>query len=265
MRIASTKFSIALMISLQAGRIAAADIKVVSADVFTGVLDGIAEEFTRASGHKVSIDYHTVMQVKRRIQAGEFADVTILNRPQIEDLLLQKKVAANSAVDFARSGVGMAVRAGAPKPAIGTVEALRDTLLAAKSISYPNPARGGLSGNHLQRVFERLGITEEMRRKTKFPPPGQFTPALIANGEVELGMTQPMEFYAEPRVQFAGWLPAELQNPAEFSFAAAIPAVSKETQAAAAFIRFLAGPSASAVFRAKGMEPTISERKPSKP
>jgi molybdate transport system substrate-binding protein len=202
------------------------------------------------------------LQVKTRIQSGEFADVTILNRPQIESLLQQKKVAANSIVDFARSGVGMAVRTGAPKPDISTVEAFKHTLLAAKSISYPDPARGGLSGTHLMRVFERLGITEDMKRKTKFPPPGVFPAALIASGEVEIGMTQPMEFYAEPRVQFVGWLPAELQNPAEFSFAAAIPTTAKEFQAAEAFIRFLVGPSASAVFRAKGMDTRMSERKP---
>jgi len=159
MQIVSATFSIAVMIASSANSLVAAEIKVVSANVFTGVLDRIALEFTRTSGHKVSIDYYTVTQVKTRIQSGEFADVTILSRPQIESLLEQKKVAANSAVDFARSGVGMAVRTGTPKPRIDTVEALKHTLLAAKSISHPDPARGGLSGTHLKRVFERLGIT----------------------------------------------------------------------------------------------------------
>jgi molybdate transport system substrate-binding protein len=154
------------------------------------------------------------------------------------------------------------VRAGVPKPDIGTVEAFKRTLLAAKSVGYPDPARGGLSGTHLMRVFERLGIVEEMKRKTTFPPQGQFfTSALIASGEVEIGMSQPMEFYAEPRVQFVGWLPAELQDPATFSFAAAIPTAAKEIQAAETFIRFLVGPSASAVFRTKGMDIGMRERK----
>src|SRR4051794_19158408 len=155
-RTLSTAFSIAVLIAAPANSIRAAEIKVISADVFTGVIDEIAEEFTGISGHKIRIDYHTAYQVNTRIQSGEFADVIILNRPQLEDLVRRKKVAAESIVAFARSGVGMAVRAGVPKPDISTVEAFKRALLAAKSIGYPDPARGGLSGTHLMRVFDRL-------------------------------------------------------------------------------------------------------------
>ena len=104
----------------------------------------------------------------------------------------------------------MAVRSGGTKPDISTVDSFKRTLLAAKSIAHPDPARGGASGILLMKVFDRLGIVEEMKRKTKFPPPGQFTPALIVSGEAELGMTQPMEFLAESGVLFVGWFPAEL-------------------------------------------------------
>jgi len=254
-RVLPTGLSIVLMALASANAVRAAEIKVVSANVFTGVIDEIAKDFTRTSGHKVIIDYYTVGQVRARIQADEIADVTILTRPVMEELLQQRKVASSSIMNIARSGVGMAVRVGAPKPDISTVDAFKRTLLVAKSIGHPDPARGGASGIHLMRVFERLGILEEMKRKTKFPPPGHFTPALIVSGEVEIGMTQPMEFYAEPSVQFVGWLPAELQSPADFSFSAAAPASAKEVQAGQAFIRFLAGPAAAAVFKAKGMEP----------
>jgi molybdate transport system substrate-binding protein len=103
----STALTMAVFIAVPANSIRAAEIKVVSADVFTGVLDEVAKEFTHISGYKVGIEYRTAGQVKTRIQLGEFADVMILNRPQIDDLLQQKKVVAASIVNFARSGVGV--------------------------------------------------------------------------------------------------------------------------------------------------------------
>lgn len=244
-----------LTASVLANGVRAAEIKVVSANVFTGVIDQIAAEFTRTSGHKAILNYYTVGQVRTRILADEPADVTILTQPLLAALMQQNKVTSDSVVSIARSGVGMAVRAGGTKPDISTVDSFKRTLLAAKSIAHPDPARGGASGILLMKVFDRLGIVEEMKRKTKFPPPGQFTPALIVSGEAELGMTQPMEFLAEPGVLFVGWLPAELQSPADFSFAAAIPRTAKEVEAARVFIHFLTSPPAAAVFKAKGMEP----------
>jgi molybdate transport system substrate-binding protein len=233
----------------------AAEIKVLSANVFTGVIDVIARDFERATGHKVIVDYYTIGAVRRRIAEGEFADVAILTRPVMDELLKQGKMAPGSIVEIARSAVGVTIRAGAPKPDISSVDSFKRALLAAKSITYPDPARGGASGILLTRVFERLGITQEMKLKTKFPPPGRFVPSLVASGEAEIGMTQPMEFYAEPEVQFVGLLPAELQSPADFAFAASITANAKEPQAAKALIQFFSGPGAASVFKAKGMEP----------
>jgi molybdate transport system substrate-binding protein len=240
---------------LPAAAVKAADIKVVSANVFTDVIDEVAREFERTTGHKVAADYYTVGAVKTRIQEGEFADIAILTAPLMGELLSQRKIAAGSNVQIARSAVGLCLRVGAPMPDISSVDAFKRALLAAKSISYPNPARGGASGILMTRVLERLGIAEEMKPKTKFPPAGVFVPKLVASGEAEIGITQPMEFFAVPEVQFAGLLPAELQSPADFAFVAGIAANAKEPQAAGAFIQFLLGPSAASVFKAKGMEP----------
>jgi len=232
----------------------ASDIKVMSANVFTHVIEEIAKDFTSATGHKVTIDYYTVGQVSDRIQKGEVTDVVILTRPPMDGLLAQGRIAAGSILDIARSGVGMAVRKGAAKPDIATVDAFKRTLLAAGTIAYPDPARGGASGILLVRVFERLGITEAMKPKTRHAPPGKFAPYLVVSGEAELAMTQPMEFYAEPGVDFVGWLPEELQSRADFQFSASVHAAANDARAANAFVHHLAGPAAAAIFRAKGMQ-----------
>jgi molybdate transport system substrate-binding protein len=126
--------------------------------------------------------------------------------------------------------------------------------LSAKSVAYADPA-WGLTGVLVQRVFERLGLTEEMRRKTKFPPIGQFAPGLVARGEAELAISQPMEILAQPGVEFVGLLPRELQDMRNFVFSAAILNGAKEPKAGKALMHFLAAPSSIAVLRAKGMEP----------
>src|SRR6266851_5278841 len=117
----------------------AADIAVLSANVFTGVLDELADKFQQTSGHKVTIIYGTAGVIGSRVQAGAPGDATILPRPILDELLRQGTIAPGSIVDLARSAVGVAVRAGAPKPDIRSVDALKRALLTAKSISYPDP------------------------------------------------------------------------------------------------------------------------------
>ena len=240
--------------ALLPGSADAADIKVMSANVFTHVIEEVAKDFTSATGHNITIDYYTVGQVRDRLQRGEVADVVILTRLPMDGLLAQGRIAAGSIVDIARSGVGMAVRKGAAKPNIATVDTFKRTLLAAETIAYPDPARGGASGILLVKVFERLGITEAMRPKTRHAPPGKFAPDLVVKGEAELAMTQPMEFYAEPGVDFVGWLPEELQSRADFQFSASVHSAAKDARAARAFVQHLAAPAAAAIFRAKGMQ-----------
>jgi molybdate transport system substrate-binding protein len=245
---------LALAIAAFTGSADASDIKVMSANVFTHVIEEIAKDFTSATGHKVTIDYYTIGQVRDRIQKGEVTDVVILTRLPMDSLLAHGRIAADSILDIARSGVGMAVRKGAAQPDIATVDAFKRTLLAAGTIAYPDPARGGASGILLVKVFERLGITEAMKPKTRHAPPGKFAPYLVVSGEADLAMTQPMEFYAEPGVDFVGWLPDELQSWADFQFSASVHAAANDGRAANAFVRHLAGPAAAAIFRAKGMQ-----------
>jgi molybdate transport system substrate-binding protein len=233
----------------------AAEIKMLSANVFTGVLDELAGGFERTAGHKVVIVYGTAGAIRNRIQASEFADVAILPRPMMDELLLQARITPGSIVNLAHSAVGVAVRTGAPKPDISSVDAFKCSLLASKSISYPDPTRGGATGVLFTRVLERLGMTEAIKAKTRFPPSGQFAVEVIARGEAEIAISQPMEVLAQPGVELVGLLPLELQDLPNFTFSAGIVAAAREPQAAQALIQFLSGPAAAPVLRAKGMEP----------
>ena len=233
----------------------AAEIKVLSANVFTGVLDELASGFERSSANKVTIVYETAGVIRNRVQAGEFADMTILPRQMLDVLVQQGRVVAGSIVNLAQSAVGVAVRTGTPKPDIGSVEAFRHSLSAAASISYPDPASGGATGVLLARVLDRLEMSADLKAKTKFPPPGHFAVEVVANGEAEMAIAQPMEVLAQPGVELVGLLPKELQDPPNFTFSASILVAAKQPQSAQALIQFLSGPAAAAVLKAKGMEP----------
>jgi molybdate transport system substrate-binding protein len=233
----------------------AAEIKVLSANVFTGVLDELAGGFERTTGHKVTIVYGTAGAIRSRVQTGEIGDVAILPRPIMDEVLRQGRITPGSIVDVARSAVGVAVRTGAPKPDISSVDAFRRALLAAKSISFPDRTRGGATGVLFTRVLERLGMTEEMKPKTKYPPVGQFAVEVVARGEAEIAISQPMEVLAQPGVELVGLLPPELQDLPNFVFSASVLAAAMEPQAAKALIRFLSGPAAAPVLKAKGMDP----------
>ena len=156
---------------------------------------------------------------------------------------------------LARSGIVVAVRKGAPKPDISSPDALKRTLLAAKSISYVDPASGGASGIHFTKVLDRLGIANEMKSKTAFPNPK--TPAevgaLVANGEAEIGVHIIQELMPVAGIDIVGPLPGDLQN--SIVFAGAVMANAKDSEAAKALVNFLLTPEAAAVIKAKGMEP----------
>lgn len=226
----------------------------MSANVFAGVLDELAGNFEHTSGYKVSIVYGTAGEIRTRIQNGEPGDVALLPRRAIDELLTQRKIAGNI-VDMARSAVGVAVRKGAAKPDISSVESLKRSLAAARSITYAHPARGGTTNVVITRAIERLGLTEELKTKTKFPTATESAVALVAKGDVEIALSQPMEVLREPGLELVGLLPPELQDPANFLFSLGVMAETKEAGAAQALIDFLSGTGAAVVLKAKGMEP----------
>src|SRR5580698_146956 len=210
-------------------------------------------QFEHASSHKLAVTWGTAPMLVKRIEDGDTADVVVLSRAGIDALKKHGKIAPSADTTLASSGVGIAVKAGAPKPDISTAEALKRTLLAAKSIAYSEPAAGGASGVYFAKLLERMGIAEAMQPKTKYPPAGGFSAELLVTGEAELAVQQKPELLHVAGTEIVGMLPGDLNLVTEF--AAGIMPGSKNAAAAQALIKMLRSPDAKAAFRAKGLDP----------
>jgi molybdate transport system substrate-binding protein len=247
-------FEIALLIAASApGMVQAGEVKLLSALVMKPALTDLSGSFEPTSGHQLAVAYDSAGAVTKRIQSGEAADVAIIQKPAIEALIKEGKIVSGSNVILARSGVAVAVRAGAAKPDISSVDALKRTLLAAKSIAYPVPDAGHASGIHFLSVIERLGIAQQVNAKAKFMKGS--VAEFAAQDSAEIVISQPMEILATPGYQPVGWLPEELQDRERFTWALGVTAKAMDPDAARTLIRFLSSPAAAAVIKAKGMEP----------
>lgn len=253
--VAAGALSISSFIPAKGFMASAAELKVLSADVLTPVLTNLVREFERTTKHRVSLILATTGMVRDRVQAGEYADVAIMQRPAIVKLAQDGKVVGSTIVDLGRSSVGVGVRAGAGKPDLSSVEGFKRSLLAARSIGYTDPSKGGGSGAYFAALLERLGLAEQLKSKTRYPTPGHSAADLIAEGEIDFGIAQPMEILAKAGIELAGVLPAELQDPKLFVFSAGVLQNAKDPAAAESFIRFLSGAAARAAVKEKGMEP----------
>ena len=232
-----------------AGIANAAEIKVIGSPGLKEPYTLLVPGFEKASGHKVVTIWGGVNDVARRVGAGETADLVLLPAAQIEDLLKQGKLVAGSRVDIAKSGVGVAIRAGAPKIDIGSAEGLRKALLAAKSIAYS----AGPSGIHIAGLIQKWGIAGEV--KSKIVPASTGTPIgeVVARGDAEIGFQQVSELLAVKGIDYLGPLPAEIQEITVF--AAGLHKAAAAPDAAKALVKFLTAPEAVPVIRKTGMEP----------
>lgn len=227
----------------------AGGIQVICSNSSRAVMDELLPAFERASGHHVTISYATAVQALSRIRDGATTDAIILNAQSIDELTKQGKIAADSRRELARCGVGIAVRAGAPKPDIGSVEAFKRALLDAKSIAH---TEAGASGIHFLGLIERLGIAAQVKAKTRTRP-GGLIGELVAKGEAELAVQQIPELMAVAGIDVVGPLPPELQSTTTVT--AAVFAGARQPEAARAFLAFLSTPAAARVFKARGLEP----------
>ena len=232
----------------QSAMASAADIKLLTGFGLKPVLEEIGPEFERSTGHKLAIEYTSTFSSKRKIEAGEAFDVAVLGTPEIvDDLVKQGKLSMRTII--ARSGMGVAVRDGAPKPAMDSADAFKRTLLNAKSVVYN---ADGTTAKHLVKIFERLGIAEEMKAKTKPQQGADRVVQSVAAGEAELGLSVSSTILAARGAQLAGLFPRELQDYVVYT-AGANPA-SKDPKASKALIDFLADERATPVMKAKGLE-----------
>jgi molybdate transport system substrate-binding protein len=244
-----------------AGAAQAADINVMISGGFSAAYRELIPQFEKATGNKVTTVAGpsmgtTINAIPVRLARGEPADVLIMVGYALDDLVKQGKVAAASRVELARSPIGVAVKAGAPKPDISTVEALKKALLAAKSVAYSDSASGVYVSTEM---FQKLGIADQMKDKGKMIPAVPVA-KIVADGEAELGLQQVSELLPIPGIDYVGPLPAEVQKITIFS--AGIPTSSKEPAAAKALIDFLGSPVAFEAVKKSGLDPvSASERK----
>ena len=232
--------------------VVAADIKVLSTFGMREVLKEIAPQFERATSHKLVIQYGSSAGLKRQIEGGETFDLAIITPPVIDDLTSQGKVAGGTRAVIARSGMGVAVRAGAPRLDISSVDAFRRALVDAKSVSY---TPGGTTGTHLAKVLAGLGIAEEMKAKNTPEQTPERVVQAVANGEVELGFTATATILATPGVAVLGPFPPELQD--YIVYTAGVGAASKQAEAAKALINLLRTEGAVSIMKAKGLEALV--------
>jgi molybdate transport system substrate-binding protein len=239
---------------LLSGAANAAEVRVMISGGLTAAFNALVPEFERQTGNKVLTSYGpsmgtTVNAIPVRLERGEPADVLIMVGYALDDLIKQGKVIADSRVDLVKSPIGIAVKAGAPKPDISSAEAVKRALLAAKSVAYSDSASGVYVSTEM---FGKLGIADAMKDKARKIPA---TPVaeIVARGEAEIGFQQISEMLPVPGVDIVGQLPPELQKITVFS--AGIATVSKEPDAGKALIKYLASPEASATIIKSGMEP----------
>jgi molybdate transport system substrate-binding protein len=240
-----------------AGPAAAAEVRVMISGGLTTAYDALVPEFERATGHKVLTAYGpsmgtTINAIPVRLERGEPADVLIMVGYALGDLVKNGKVIADSRVDLVNSLIGVAVKAGAPRPDISSVGAVKRALLAARSVAYSDSASGVYISTEM---FVKLGIADEMKDKaTKIPatPVGE----IVAHGDAEIGFQQISELKPVQGIDIIGPLPSELQKVTVFS--GGIATVSKEPDAGRALIKFLASPAAGAEIIKSGMEPIAS-------
>ncbi|HSV25050.1 MAG TPA: substrate-binding domain-containing protein [Xanthobacteraceae bacterium] len=230
------------------GGVAAAELIVLTNQGATPGVRELAVAFERASGHKVTVIQEDAAALEQRLNSNGPADLITSNPAPIDVLIQKGKVVAGTATPFALAGLGLSVRAGAPKPDIGTVEAYKAALLAAKSIGYSR----GCSGTHVAEGIEKLGLTEQLKPKTVFTGGGPVV-EYLARGDFEIGIQQTNIMVGAPGTDYVGALPGLLNNPCPSSVA--LMAVSKEQEAARAMIQFMTSPEAAPLLRKTHVEP----------
>ena len=254
----SARWMTGLVALLLASAALAAEVHVMISAGFFEAYSALAPTFERESGHRLVTTRGPSLgdspeAIPNRLKRGEPADVLLMVGASIDDLTRLGLAQAGTKIDLARSQIGMVVRAGAPKPDIGTVDAFRRTLLEAKSIAYSDSASGIYLSTTL---FSKLGVADQVAgksRKIKGPPSGEPVAAVVARGEAEIGFQQVSELIHVKGVTFVGPIPAELQQDTFFS--AALTTTARQPEAASALIRFLASPQAAPAISSAGLAP----------
>jgi len=232
----------------------AAEIKILCASGMREVISELQPQLVRLVGQQVSISFGEAGDLRKRIQGGEIADVTVLPRIVLDQVMADGNVVPGTIIDVAQSSIGIGVRKNGPKPDISSADKFKQALLAAKAIVVTDPASGGVAGVHVADVFRRLGIMDQLTPKLKLTR-GQRNAEFVARGEADIAVQLSNEIRIVPGIEFIPFSP-EFER--TFIFSAALGSNAKDANAARAILRFLAGPEAVAVVEAKGMDRVAS-------
>ena len=227
----------------------AAELKVVAPNAVKEAISEIAARFERETRHTLVLSWAGSETISKRVSDGEMFDLVVNTSVGIDRLAKEGRLVTASKRDLARSAVAVAVKAGAARPNVSTVEGLRQALLNAESIAISS----GASGRYLEQLFHRLGVGEQIKQKIKQPPSGAQIGDLLARGEVELGFQQVTELKHGKGFHYLGVLPAEIQNYTIWSIA--VHTGSKEAETAASFIKAISASESATAIRSSGMEP----------
>ena len=243
----------AVALLLAAGPAQAVEIDAMMTTAMKEAFDELLPQFERANGHVVRVTYGPSGALLRRFNGGEPADLFVTDVPALDQLIQQGK-AAPGRIELARTGIGICVKKGAPKPDVSTPEALKRALLAARSVGHASPAGGSITAGPVLRMFEKLGIAQEMAAKAKLSMGGPHSrvSVLVSSGEAEIGLQQASELYSNPDVEVIGMLLPEFQQTT--IYAASVTTHAKQPEPAKALIRHLATSAAMAIYKAKGLQ-----------
>ncbi len=245
----ATAIGVGLLVAVaQMAPASAAEIKILARRAIWTVLNEAGPAFERMTGHKLNVSVDLAAVVVQRVNAGEAFDIAVAAPAQIDGLVKDGKLIADTRTNLTRSGIGVEVRKGAPKPDIGSVEAFKRAMLNAKSIGY---LKVGQSGLMVAAMLDRIGLTEALKSKVTLPQ-DDIVSELVAEGKIEIGMVNITQILTTPGVDLVGPLPPELQS--YIVFAGGVGANSRAPDAARELIKFLKGP-AVPVIKAQGMEP----------
>jgi molybdate transport system substrate-binding protein len=241
----------AIPLALAAGQAAAADIKVIAAAAIEEPFEKLAAEFSGESGHKVPATFGPVGAMVNKLKGGEKVDVIVLSAAAMDELDKAGSLLAGSRADLGRATASVAVRAGAPQPDISTPEAFTKTLQAARTIAYTNPAAGGTSGIYLTGLLDRLGLTEEVKKKALMQNGGSAVADAVANGAAEIGITFGSELLPNKGVKIVGPIPQSIGL--VVTYVAAVSSASTQAEPARALITYMTRPASHDHFKEAGL------------
>jgi molybdate transport system substrate-binding protein len=227
----------------------AAEIKVLASAAVKEAYQEVVPNFEKKSGHKINTVWDGTANILKRLRDGETPDIVLLAAPELDKLIAEGKLAAESRTDIAKSGIGVAVRSGLPKPDVSSGEAVKQAVLSAKSVAYST----GPSGIYIISLFQKMGISEQIKKKVTQTPSGVQVGELLARGDADLGFQQVSELIHVKGIDFLGPLPADIQHTTIFS--AGLHKATKDPEAAKTLLQFLTGPEAAGAIRKAGMEP----------